>query len=173
MGGRLRSVSTQKGIQKGNSDKGCSRERGKHMLLDKLKECEGSGGLMEARTGVCRFCGQQAIEDMPLEWTTEEADEYAAETCDCASASFYQRKKRQKERAHNRIAFLFGEGNQVEVVSEEVEGLLHEVVELVGDGEAKGATVEIGNGVKAKINATNNGKIKITRTKAERSAYEE
>ena len=51
--------------------------------------------------------------------------------------------------------------------------LLHEVVELVGDGEAKGATVEIGNGVKAKINATNNGKIKITRTKAERSAYEE
>ena len=50
MGGRLRSVSTQKGIQKGNSDKGCSRERGRHMLLDKLKECEGFAGSKQLRT---------------------------------------------------------------------------------------------------------------------------
>lgn len=104
------------------------------MQVDKLMECEESGGLMEARTGVCRFCGQSAIEDMPMEWTPEEADEYATEICDCASASFYQRKKRQKERAHDRIAFLFGEGNQFEVTPERAERLLHEVVELVGDG---------------------------------------
>lgn len=143
------------------------------MQGDKLKKCRDAGGMMETRTGACKFCGQVTVEEMPMEWVQEDINEYVTEICTCDGAEYYRRKKKQKERAHERITFLFGEGNQLEVTPERVESLLHEIVELAGDEEIQSATVEIGNGVKVKIGYTVKERIKITRTKAEKSAYEE
>ena len=50
---------------------------------------------------------------------------------------------------------------------------MHEIVEVIGDLEIQGATVKIGNGTKAEISMTAKDKIKVTRTKTEKSAYEE
>ena len=143
------------------------------MQEEKLKRCRDAGGMMETRTGACRFCGQAMVEEMPMEWAQEDINEYVTEMCSCDSAAYYQRKKKQKERAHERVVFKFGEGNQLEVTPERAESLLHEIVELVGDEEIRSATVEIGNGVKVKIGYTMKERNKITRTKAEKSAYEE
>lgn len=37
------------------------------------------------------------------EWSQEEIDELATETCECIDARIYAHKKSQKERAHSRI----------------------------------------------------------------------
>lgn len=36
------------------------------------------------------------------EWSQEEIDELATETCECVNARIYTHKKSQKERAHNK-----------------------------------------------------------------------
>lgn len=40
------------------------------------------------------------------EWSQEEIDELATETCECVNARIYTHKKSQKERAHNKIDLL-------------------------------------------------------------------
>ena len=139
------------------------------MVLDEEK----CGEPMEVRTGACKFCGQAAVKKVLMKWTDEETDELVTETCECMEAELYTEKKRRKERAHNRITFLFGKGNAFETVPENVEQLMHEIVEVIGDLEIQGATVKIGNGTKAEISMTAKDKIKVTRIKTEKSAYEE
>lgn len=143
------------------------------MLKDMVLDEEKCGEPMEVRTGACKFCGQTAIKRALMKWTDEEVDELVTETCECTEAEFYTARKRRKERAHNRIIFLFGEGNKFETVPERAEQLMHEIVEVIGDLEIQGATIKIGNGTKAEISMTTKDKIKVTRTKTEKSAYEE
>ena len=45
---------------------------------------------------------------MPMEWAQEDINEYVTEMCNCDSAAYYQRKKKQKERAHERVLFPSG-----------------------------------------------------------------
>ncbi|MCI8483476.1 MAG: hypothetical protein HFH41_03940 [Lachnospiraceae bacterium] len=142
------------------------------MLVDEMKKLREEHEPMTARPGECRFCGQTAVENAPEGWTQGQVDEFITEVCRCNEGALYRIRKKQKERAHERIEFLFGEKSEFGVTPEKAEQLLHESVELVADREVQEVTVNIGDGVKAKINITQKDTIKITRQKAEKSAYE-
>lgn len=53
-------------------------------------------------TGSCKFCGQVATRKALEEWSREEIDELATETCECVDARIYAHKKGQKERAERK-----------------------------------------------------------------------
>lgn len=69
------------------------------------------------------------------EWSQEEIDELATETCECVNARIY---------THYPIC----------------------------EGFITAITVDIGNGVKGKINITSKGNVKVARTKTDTSTYE-
>lgn len=135
------------------------------------RENEGCGGVVTA-TGACKFCGQAAARKALEEWGQEEIDELVTETCECFDAGIYSLKKGREERANVRIELLFGEGNQSVVVPDAAVSLLHGAVHPICEGLIKSITVDIGDGVKGKINITSKGSIKVERTKKDTSAYE-
>lgn len=106
------------------------------------------------------------------EWSQEEIDELATETCECVNARIYTHKKSQKERAHNKIDLLFGENNTTVIVPDAAVDLLHKAVYPICKGFITAITVDIGNGVKGKINITSKGNVKVARTKTDTSTYE-
>lgn len=106
------------------------------------------------------------------EWQQEEINELVTESCECLEARIYTAEKGQKERAHNRIEMLFGEGNNIVAVENVVLELLHNVIDPICEGHIAAVTVDIGNGVKAKININAKGNIKVGRTKTDTSTYE-
>ena len=54
------------------------------MLYEQVeeREKEGYGGEVETATGACKFCGQAATRKVCKEWSQEEIDELATETCE-------------------------------------------------------------------------------------------
>ena len=143
------------------------------MLKDIVEKAERNraGGVITGY-GSCRFCGQQATHKVMEEWQQEEINELVTESCECLEARIYTAEKGQKERAHNRIEMLFGEGNNIVAVENAVLELLHNVIDPICEGHIAAVTVDIGNGVKAKINITAKGNIKVGRTKTDTSTYE-
>lgn len=71
------------------------------MLYEQVekREKEACGGGVTTVTGSCKFCGQVATRKALEEWSQEEIDELATETCECVDARIYAHKKGQKERA--------------------------------------------------------------------------
>ncbi len=122
--------------------------------------------------GTCKFCGQQAACKILEDWTKAEKNEAATESCECPEAKWYTAKKEQKERARNRIIMLFGESNGVVSCGETVMELLNNIADEICEGRIKAATINIGDGVKAKLNITSQASIKVERTKTDKSAYE-
>ena len=122
--------------------------------------------------GSCRFCGQQATRKVMEEWKKGEIDELTTETCDCIEARIYAAEKSQKERAHSKIELLFGENNGVVATRDTALELLHNTIDPICEGVIAGVTIDMGNGVKAKINITSKGNIKVGRTKTDTSTYE-
>lgn len=94
------------------------------------------------------------------------------ETCECADARSYKHKKGQKERANARIELLFGKDNKSVTVPDEAVDLLHKAIYPICEGFIQSITVDIGNGVRGKINITSKGNIKVARTKTDTSTYE-
>ena len=92
-------------------------------------------------------------------------------TCECVDARIYAHKKGQKERANARIDLLFGKDNKSVTVPDAAVDLLHKAVYPVCEGFIQSMTVDIGNGVKGKINITSKGIIKVARTKTDTSTY--
>ena len=68
------------------------------MLYEQVEE---SGAETEMAAGACKFCGQAAVRKALKEWSQEEINELATETCDCANARIYAAKKRE-ERTNKR-----------------------------------------------------------------------
>lgn len=87
-------------------------------------------------------------------------------------ARIYAHKKGQKERANARIDLLFGKANKSVTVPDAAVDLLHKAVYPVCEGFIQSMTVDIGNGVKGKINITSKGIVKVARTKTDTSTYE-
>lgn len=141
------------------------------MLFKIVEDAQKQRGGVVTKTGTCRFCGQTAAREALEEWQQEEIDELVTETCECLEARLYANEKGQKERANERIDLLFGKQSAVAVKDAAVD-LLHRAVDLICEGSISAVTIDIGNGVKAKINITSKGFIKVTRTKTDTSAYE-
>ena len=142
------------------------------MLADIVEKAERTAGGVVTATGSCKFCKQVAARKALKEWSQEEIDELATETCECIDARIYARKKSQKERAHSRIDLLFGKDNTAVMVPDAAVDLLHKAVYPVCEGFIQSITVDAGNGTKAKISITPKGIVKVARTKTDTSTYE-
>ena len=99
-----------------------------------------------------------------MEWEPKEIDELVTETCKCVDARIYADKKGQM--------IEFGKNNKSVTVPDAAVNLLHKAVDPICEGFIQSMTVEIGNGVKGKINITSKGVIKVARTKTDTSTYE-
>lgn len=143
------------------------------MLIKDIEKMEKNHpGKVVTGYGTCKFCGQQATCKMLEDWSREEKNEAATETCECPEARWYTTKKEQKERARSRITMLFGENNGVVACNETVLELLNNIASEICEGRIEAATIKMGDGVKAKINITSQGNIKVGRTKTDTSTYE-
>ena len=135
------------------------------------RENESFGGVVTA-TGSCKFCGQVATRKALEEWGQEDIDELATETCECSDARIYTHKKGQKERTNERIDLLFGKDNKSVTVPDAAVDLLHKAVYPICEGFRQSIAIDIGNGVKGKINVTSKGNVKVARIKTNTSTYE-
>lgn len=143
------------------------------MLTEEIKRMERDHpGKVITGYGTCKFCGQQAACKMLEDWTEEEENEAATENCKCPEAKWYTAKKEQKERARKRIIMLFGENNGVVSCNEAVLELLNNIANEICEGRIKAATIDMGDGVKAKLNITSQANIKVGRIKTDTSTYE-
>lgn len=141
------------------------------MLRDDLKEIkrEMPEGL-EIQTGACTFCGQMGQIETLIPWEQEKVNEAVTESCDCYGAKEYARKKGQKERACKAIEEQFGQ--QAEETDEPIRKLLKYIVELLVEEKLDSASLDIGNGLKAKLSITSKGYIKVERQKTEKAIQE-
>lgn len=63
------------------------------MLADIVEKAERTAGGVTTKTGSCKFCKQAAMRKVLSEWSQEEIDELATETCECVNARIYTHKK--------------------------------------------------------------------------------
>ncbi|RGU89815.1 hypothetical protein DWW31_18360 [Clostridium sp. AF15-17LB] len=106
------------------------------------------------------------------QWDEETTNEAAAELCDCIQAKMYTKKKRQKENAREAIDKQFGQQAEENETEPPVIGLLETVADMVVEDRISSATIDIGDGLKAKISITSKGYIKVERTKTEKTTQE-
>lgn len=143
------------------------------MLRDDLKEIkrEMPEGL-EIQTGACSFCGQMGQIETFLQWEQEKVNEAVTESCDCYDAKEYARKKGQKERACKAIEAQFGQQADTKETDESIRKLLKHIVDLIVEEKLDSASLDIGNGLKAKLSITSKGYIKVERQKTEKAVQE-
>lgn len=67
------------------------------MLADIVEKAERTAGGVTTKTGSCKFCKQAAMRKVLSEWSQEEIDELATETCECVNTRIYTHKKSQRE----------------------------------------------------------------------------
>lgn len=143
------------------------------MLTDKITDIEKrEPGLLVQRTGACRFCGQMATLEAPETWSDEDIDELATECCKCQEAEDYAYKKRRKERAIEAIIHQFGPYQETGIIREGTMELLAEIADQVVEAKIQSGTIEIGEGLKAKISMTAKGAVKVERSKTEKESKE-
>lgn len=130
------------------------------MLYDKLpknwEECEN----IITQNGVCKFCGQIRQIHVLKEWPQEDADECAAELCDCYDSKHYANIKSRKEKASEIIEKKF----ESPAATAKERALLYDVACAMIDDSIEKATVTLTTGIKAEFSVTSNGKTKIKRS---------
>lgn len=143
------------------------------MLTDKITDIEKrEPGLLVQRIGACRFCGQMITVKVPKGWEEEKIDELATECCECQEAEDYAYKKRRKERAIKAIIHQFGPYQETGIIREGTMELLAEIADQVVEDKIRSGTIEIGEGLKAKISMTAKGAVKVERSKTEKESKE-
>ena len=110
-------------------------------------------------TGVCRFCRQMRVEQVPEGWGQEDIDEYTTEMCDCKEAVEYTKAKRRREKISKAIEQTFKPSSGMEL-PEEVVDLLKEGAKLIECGELEQMQVKA-NGVTGTICAGKDRGIKV------------
>ncbi len=134
------------------------------------------GGGVATVTGICKFCGQMATRKVLEEWGRRKLTNWQLKPASVRTRGSTRirkgRKKGQKERADARITLLFGKENKSVTVPDAAVDLLHKAVYPVCEGFIQSITVDIGDGVKGKINITSKGIVKVARTKTDTSTYE-
>ncbi len=140
------------------------------MLKDRVEEMKEAGEVLITKAGACRFCGQMATLEVPVDWPPDEIDELATETCKCDSATWYTCQKKRKENATKAVEEQFG--TEGERCKPEVLSLLEAAVNEVAEMRVNSVTVDIGNNVKAKIGMNSKGLIKVEKTKTQKETRE-
>ena len=121
--------------------------------------------------GCCMFCGQMMTVEAPVIWGEDIINELVSEKCECDASQNWARRKFRKEKAHEKIKILFGDGADIPI-DENAEKLLHLAADCIVDMDVEKMTIEIQDGTKGKISRTAKGFIKIERSESSRTGCE-
>lgn len=127
---------------------------------------------LETQYGTCKFCGQMARIEALFPWTEEDCNECATELCTCPQSITYTSRKKRKEEGAEKIKQKFGDGAGELRQSEEIQQLLNDALALVAEEEVNKVSVNIDGMVKADINLTSKGSIKVSRTVTKKDSSE-
>lgn len=117
----------------------------------------------KTQTGYCKFCGQSGIIYAPKTWSQEEVNEAATCRCECDEAKKYAESKERVQKAKNRITELFG-SNAERPIDQDVVTIMLDVVDAIEARHMKGVTIDVGQGVRAKVSKMAKESIKVERT---------
>lgn len=125
------------------------------------------------QTGICRFCGQQAVLQHDEERTQPQLDECATLHCTCDEAKAYQEGALRRDTAKTRVDELFGEGAGEFRQSEGVLSWIKDAVDYVCDKDIKNLTITIRTGLKCRIMQMAKDKIKVVREISDTDSFEQ
>lgn len=141
-----------------------------------LREMQEEGQEMpdgvESQTGYCRFCGQAGIIRPLKHWSQEDVDEAVTCRCECDEAKKYAESKERVQKAKNRITELFGTHAE-RPIDQDVVTVMLNVVDAIEARHMKGITIDVGQGVRAKVSKMAKESIKVERTETSKKTYEE
>ena len=103
-------------------------------------------------TGVCRYCGQHKLVEIPDAATEEEINEEATVMCRCLPAQAYRDELAHKERVE--AAICSAEGTTYELFNDEypdIEQLLNSAMRPLAAGTIKKVTINTNGKTKASI----------------------
>lgn len=107
---------------------------------------------MKEETGICRFCGQTKLVEVPDSFTQEQIDEEATLMCKCFEAKQYKEKKEKEEQIE--MAKTSAKGTTFELFHEEfpeIEEILNSVMDPLTKKKFKKLTIQTGGKTKATI----------------------
>ena len=142
------------------------------MLNDEMHKV--NGGIV-AKTGVCRFCGQIKSVEVPEEWDDEKLDELVAESCNCDVAMRYQKKKKRREGAEEKLKEILeyeAEDDEDGMVPDDAKELSYVALEKILEGPINQITVETENGIKIKMKKNTKGYVRMERKKTKTKSCE-
>lgn len=142
------------------------------MLKDDVEQMEEYPEQVEEKEAVCRFCGQYRKVKSIKGWGMQELDEIGTELCDCSEAQTYTERKHRKERALSKAEKMFGQSSR-HPVKDSVLHMVYEAIELADKEEVKKVAIEIEKGLKAGIQLTSKGAVKVERSMTEKTVFEE
>lgn len=111
-------------------------------------------------TGACRFCGQMAELETIFPWTEDECNDAATEKCDCDSAVVWTRRRKNKQKAIERIEEKFSDETKETFLDAEIRNYLKMAAEQVAEERVDKAVVNVRR-IKVTISETKKGGIKI------------
>lgn len=117
------------------------------------------------KSGACKFCGQRYMVEVETE-DEEELERMATLACGCTEAVKAKEMGLSKEAAMENVDTLFAE----EFPS--ITQILKNGIELIVKGKAVSVTVNTGMNVKAYVQQTPSGKIKVERFESRKKTME-
>lgn len=144
---------------------------------DELREMEAEENRempegVETQTGYCRFCGQGGVVHTVMGWNQDDVNEAVTCKCSCEAAKEYVKSKERAQNAKSRIEELFGLPAE-KPIDQDVINIMFRSVEAIESMVMKGITIDIGQGIKAKVSKAPKGSIKVERTETQKKTYEE
>lgn len=103
-------------------------------------------------TGICKFCGQHRLIQLPEGASEEEIQEETLNVCNCLDAQSYRDAKDREARIE--AAICSAEGTTYELFNEdypEIEEILNGAMKALASGKIKKITIATGKKTKASI----------------------
>lgn len=123
----------------------------------------------EIQTGACTFCGQIYQFETSGLAKEEDLNTWAVEKCDCSQAKDFIKKKKELEKAKEKIQQMLGS----DIAGDVITRLLDMAVDSISEDKIDDMTINVGNGCKAKVSQNSKGCIKVERTDTRKLKYEQ
>lgn len=127
---------------------------------------------VESQTGYCRFCGQGGVVHTMMGWGQDEVNEAVTCRCQCEEAKKYAESKERVQKAKSRIEELFSSTAE-KPIDQSVVNIMFRAVDAIEEKAMKGITVDVGQGIKARVSKMAKESIKVERSEKKTQTYEE
>lgn len=127
---------------------------------------------VESQTGYCRFCGQGGVVHTMMGWGRDEVNEAVTCRCQCEEAKKYAESKEWVQKAKNRIEELFSSTAE-KPIDQSVVNIMFRAVDAIEEKAMKGITIDVGQGIKARVSKMAKESIKVERSEVQKKTYEE